>query len=410
MKIAIIGGGAAGLMAAAAICERGSANQVLLVEKNDAVGKKVLITGGGRCNVTTGLRDIRQVLLKYPRGSKFLNSAMRQFSPEMVYAWFESHGVPLKIEEDMRVFPKSDDGRDIVGVFERLFAQAGVSLLLNSSVERVEKSDGGFRVAVKGGPVLEVDRVILTTGGQAYRQTGSTGDGYGWAESLGHKITPLAPSLSAFYTREKWPQDISGLSFSKARLRANLDGDPEFTGPFLFTHRGLTGPAVFALSSLTAFERYDSSHPMEIRVDLYPDTSADEMLEKLDSAMHANGKKSVVNVLDFFMSKSLAAVLCQELKIVPVASAGNMSKKQLGRMVDWLKNLPLHVVGRDAGEEFVTAGGVDLNDVDQRTMESKITPGLFFAGEILAIDGFTGGFNLQSAWATGRAAGIGACR
>ncbi len=405
MKIAIIGAGAAGLMAAATIQERNPKAEVYLIERNNGLGKKVIISGGGRCNVTTGLRDIREVLSKYPRGGKFLNSAMRRFPPEAVYAWFEAHGVPLKIEDDLRVFPRSNDGHDIVGAFERLFHDSNVHIQLNRHAIKITREGEGYLVSFKDGETLRADRVILTTGGQAFRHTGSTGDGYAFAEALGHRLTPLAPSLNSFFTKETWPRDVSGLSFEKARLRARFEKAYEFTGPILFTHKGVSGPAVFALSSLVAFETYDAAHPMKLRIDIFPDLSEDDLLGTLEHAVAAHAKKLLGSVLDFMMSKSLAEVLCRELAVDAHARAAEVAKKDLRRITAWLKNIPLEVIGRGAGDEFVTAGGVDLKDVDPRTMASKVSPGLFFAGEILDIDGFTGGFNLQASWAAGRAAG-----
>lgn len=410
MKIAIVGGGAAGLMAAATIQESNAEAEVFLIEKNDGLGKKVIISGGGRCNVTTGLRDVREVLLKYPRGGKFLNSAMRRFPPEAVYAWFEEHGVPLKTEDDLRVFPQSNDGHDIVGAFERLFDGSKVRVMLNRHVIKIERQGTGYSLSFKSGDALQVDRVILTTGGQAFRHTGSTGDGYAFAEALGHTVTPLAPGLNSFFTRETWTKEVSGLSFEKAKLRAHFKKTYEFTGPILFTHRGLSGPAVFALSSLVAFEVYDMKKPMVLSVDLFPDLSEDALLAKLENAFQTHLRKTLGNVLDFMISKSLAEVLCAELALDASTRAASISKKDARRVIVWLKGIPLQVVARGAGDEFVTAGGVDVKDVDPRTMESKISPGLFFAGEILDIDGFTGGFNLQVSWAAGRTAGQSAAR
>jgi predicted Rossmann fold flavoprotein len=405
MTIAIIGGGAAGLMAAAAIHETAPDAEVVLIEKNNGLGKKVIISGGGRCNVTTGLHDIREVLSRYPRGGKFLQSAMRRFPPEAVYEWFESHGVPLKTEEDLRVFPQSNDGHDIVGAFERLFAGSGVRVVLGRQVGTVVRRDDGFAVTFKDGEELRVDRVIVTTGGQAFRHTGSTGDGYAFAESLGHRITTLAPSLNSFVTRQRWPAEVSGLSFSRAMLRTRFAKPYEFAGPVLFTHRGISGPAVFALSSLVAFERYDETHPMEVLVDIFPDVGEDEYRQKLGELFALHPKKNLGTVLDFLLSKAMVAVVCQELSLNPATHAAEVSKKDIQRIVGWLKGMPLHAIGRGAGDEFVTAGGVDLAEIDPRTMESKVCSGLFFAGEVLDIDGFTGGFNLQASWATGRVAG-----
>ena len=405
MKIAVIGGGAAGLMAAAAILEHAPEAEVFLIERNDGLGKKVIISGGGRCNVTTGLRDVREVLSKYPRGGKFLNSAMRRFPPEAVHAWFEAHGVPLKIEEDLRTFPQSDDGRDVVGAFERLFEGSNVRVMLKRHVVRVERTEGGYRVHFKDGDALDADRLILTTGGQAFRHTGSTGDGYAFAESLGHAVTPLAPSLNSFFTKETWPKDVSGLSFEKARLRTKFAKAYEFTGPMLFTHRGVSGPAVFALSSLVAFEKYDAKTPMDLKIDVFPDVSEDAMFARLETLFREHPAKILVKVLDFLVSRSLAETICRELGLAEETRVAEVPKKDARRIAAWIKGIPLTVIGRGAGDEFVTAGGVDLKDVDPKTMGSKISPGLFFAGEILDIDGFTGGFNLQASWAAGRVAG-----
>jgi predicted Rossmann fold flavoprotein len=406
MRIAIIGGGAAGLMAAATLAEQAPQAHIVLIEKNDGLGKKVLISGGGRCNVTTGIADIRTVLMKYPRGGKFLNSAMRGFPPDAVYAWFEAHSVPLKIEEDLRVFPISNDGHDIVGVFEQLFRNGRVDIRLKAQAKGIRRADGGFEIDLAGSEPLRTDAVVLTTGGQAYRHTGSTGDGYGFAIGLGHRLTPLAASLNAFFTTEPWTAEISGLSFEKARIWTDRGPKLEATGPFLFTHKGVSGPAVFALSSLVAFETYDKAQPLDLWIDLFPDRSTEDLGAELDRTIAEHGRKAAGNVLGFVVSKSLAAILCRELAIDPEAHAAELPKTDRRRIVGWLKAIPLHAVARGAGDEFVTAGGIDLSDVNPSTMESKLVPNLFFAGEILDIDGFTGGFNLQASWATGRLAGM----
>lgn len=407
MHIAIIGGGAAGLMAAAAVQETDPTATVSLIERNPDLGKKVIISGGGRCNVTTGILDVRDVLSRYPRGGKFLSSAMRRFPPEWTMSWFEAHGVPLKTEEDLRVFPRSDDGTDIVGVFEELFRAPDslVSPLLGRHATSVSKTANGFVVSFRSGKPLTADRVILTTGGQAYRQTGSTGDGYAFAESLGHTLTPLAPSLSSFFTKETWPKEISGLSIESAKISAPTVPHAGYTGPFLFTHKGVSGPAVFALSALVAFERFDAAHPLTIAIDLFPDETAESLTARLAETFRANSKKSIKTVLGFLLPKALAAVLVIQAGVDGDTQAAHATKHDVAHCVGWMKGIPLTVIGKGAGDEFVTAGGVDTDEVDPRTMESRICPGLFFAGELLNIDGFTGGFNLQASWATGRVAG-----
>ncbi|MFA5129518.1 MAG: NAD(P)/FAD-dependent oxidoreductase [Patescibacteria group bacterium] len=406
LRIAIIGGGAAGLMVAATILEINPSARLEFFERNSELGKKVKISGGGRCNVTTGITDIKTVLTKYPRGGKFLNSAMHAFSPSDMVEWVEAHGVPLKVEEDLRVFPVSNQSEDIVGIFAKLLDTPNVDILLNTSVTSIKRIKKEFHISTKESakPII-ADRVIITTGGQAYRKTGSTGDGYAFAQSLGHTITPLAPSLSSFLTAETWPAEISGVSFPYAAFSVpNHNAKSE--GSFLFTHKGISGPAVFALSSQLAFEKFDVQHPIEVRIDLFPDVKIDTLMKKIIALVQMSPKKSVANLISTMIPKSLSDIICSELGLDPKRHAIEYSKKQLEETITHLKQLNLHIVGRGAGDEFVTAGGVDLTEVDPKTMESKLCPSLFFAGEILDIDGFTGGFNLQASWATGRAAGL----
>ncbi len=405
MKIAVIGGGAAGMMAAATLNEFHPEVEVLLFERNLALGQKVIISGGGRCNVTTGFSDLRLIEERYPRGGKFLRSAFHAFPPDAVREWFEAHGVPLKQEKDGRVFPVSNDGRDIVAVFERLFVQSGTQLLFKAAVEKIEKKADGFEIFCRDGSFYEVDKVILTTGGQAHRHTGSMGDGYGFAESLGHTVTDLAPSLNSFLTEESWPANLAGVSLQRVGLRVKRPKNLEWTGPIMFTHKGLTGPAVFALSSLVAFETYDKSNPLQIWLNLVPDLSLEETEAQLEYELQFHAKKAFRQSLAQWFPKSVAGQICHMLGLSEERSNDQVSVKDRRKCADLIRNLPLKVIGRGVGDEFVTAGGVDTQEVDSKTMESKICPGLYFAGELLNIDGFTGGYNLQASWATGRVAG-----
>lgn len=407
MRVAIIGGGAAGMMAAATINEQSPETEVFLIEKNDGLGKKVIISGGGRCNVTTGITDLKIVTKKYPRGEKFLISSMHGFSPEDVRAWFEAHGVSLKCEDDLRVFPVSNDGRDVVRAFEEIFSATNTKILKKYSAQGIEQNTAhnGFIIHFKDQPSLQADCVVLSLGGQAYRHTGSTGDGYNLAESLGHHITPLAPSLNSFITAESWPKIISGVSFEQATIIAKREKKFSFTGPFLFTHRGISGPAVFALSSMIAFEDYSPKNPFPIFIDLLPDTNADNLLAEIKENIQKNPKKNFKTILHTYIPRSLVEIIEKEFILPLDKKSAEISNKEIQLVVEKLKGLPVHAVGRGAGDEFVTAGGVKLEQVNPRTLESLICPNLYFAGEILAIDGFTGGFNLQAAWATGHAAG-----
>ncbi len=263
-----------------------------------------------------------------------------------------------------------------------------------------------FTLTIKGQDTpLVVDKLVLTTGGQAYRHTGSTGDGYAFATSLGHTLTNLAPSLNSFFTKETWPADISGLSFLQATITVKRGKKVSYSGPFLFTHKGVSGPAVFAVSSLVAFETYDAKQPLEITIDVFPDESVDELRLRFEQLARQHPKKSTLNVLACVISKSFAEVLCQQVLLGPDKRAAELSRQDVTNIVTWLKAIPLHVIGRGAGDEFVTAGGVELKEVDPGTMESRICSGLYSAGEILDVDGYTGGFNLQASWAMGRLAG-----
>lgn len=401
------------MMAAATICElldskvgENFANtDVVVIEKNAILGRKVIISGGGRCNVTTGNSDIKEVLKKYPRGKNFLKAAMYEFSPSMVFEWFEDHGVKLKIEKDMRVFPQSNNGKDVVGLFEKILKHPGVKILYRTAVKSLAKKDEIFEIGLSSGETIQADKVILSLGGEAYRHTGSTGDGYTLAESLGHLITPLAPSLSAFMISENWVKELAGVSFLNVKLRMTKNEKHEFEGPIIFTHKGISGPAVFALSSLAAYEKMEEKDTADIFIDFVPDKTYEELSAELNKSMISEPKKTFAATVANFIPKSFAKTLCEQFEISLLKQNCEVSKKDFNKIIEALKNTRLTCIGRVPGDEFVTAGGVNLSEVNDKTMESKICQGLYFAGEILDIDGFTGGYNLQVAWATGRLAG-----
>ncbi len=402
------------MMAATTIIERNPSAKVFLIERNRILGQKVRMTGGGRCNVTTGRTDMDDILRRYPRGKNFLKHAVYSFPPWKVMEWFEAHGVPLKTEEDLRVFPVSDKSDDIVAVFEKLFEKSNVQVMLGATVTSVKKGADGFEIEVPSplglapSSQLQARSLLIAVGGQA---GGSTG-GYALASSLGHTITPLAPSLNSFVVQEPWVKDLAGVSFKSVHFKfvgtqniASPENRYEFTGPFVFTHKGITGPAVFALSSLAAYEKLSVETPARLLIDLLPETSEAVLTQQLQEGIAAHPKKTFENLLSQFVPKSVATVICQSIGIPAERIAVEVSKKDLHKTIAWIKGLPLTIIGRTAGEEFVTAGGVSLKEVDSKTMESKICPGLFLAGEVLDVDAFTGGFNLQAAWATGRLAG-----
>ncbi len=301
----------------------------------------------------------------------------------------------------------SNDGRDVVRAFENIFADSNTNILKRCAVQKIERNTAntGFVIHIKDQPEIEAEIVVLSLGGQAYRHTGSTGDGYTLAESLGHHITPLAASLNSFITTETWPATLSGVSFERATITAEREKEYSFTGPFLFTHRGISGPAVFAMSSIIAFEDYNPKKSFPIFIDLLPDIKTDELFSEIQNTIKENLKKSFKNILHSYAPRSVIEVLEKEFSLRLEKKSAEVSNKEIQAVIEKLKRLPVHAVGRGAGDEFVTAGGVKLEEVNPTTMESLICPNLYFAGEILAIDGFTGGFNLQAAWATGHAVG-----
>lgn len=390
------------MMAAAMAVDQTRKCSVSLYEKNAYLGAKVLISGGGRCNVTTGIFDIKEMLKNYPRGAKFLMTAMFRFPPEKVMAWFEEHGVPMKIEKDLRVFPVSNNGKDIVGALEKYLRLHGVEISCNMGITQIAKEGKQFKITSKDGRTSISDAVILTTGGNAYRHTGSTGDGYAFAEALGHKLTPLGQSLNSFKIAEKWVSTLAGVSFEKAKLTL---GAYKRLGAFVFTHRGVSGPAIFALSSYVAHEPISVQKPLRLTIDFFPDEKFDGFERRFFDLIQKNPKKSLTNFLDILLPKSLCKVVASLSNIKGYVKAGSFTKENRSVLAHLLKEFPMTVIDRSGGEEFVTVGGVDLSQINTNTMESKICHGLYFAGEVLDIDGFTGGFNLQAAWATGALAG-----
>jgi len=406
MKIGIIGMGAAGMMAAASILEQNKNIEILLFEKNTKIGSKVIISGGGRCNVTTGINSMSEVLKKYPRGSKFIKKAMLNFPPQKVVSWFEGQGVKLKTENDLRVFPESDNGNDIVKVFESLFIQnSKCSLFLKTEIKDVHKQKDGFEIISKESQKYFVDKLIITTGGQAFRHTGSTGDGYKFAEDLGHTITKLGPGLNSFILQEDWVKNLAGVSHKHVKFKSNSEGKKVvFEGPCIWTHKGKSGPAIFAMSSLLAFENISKNNPLDIYLDLYPQLDQESLKNDLLKLKNQNKlfKNSFIGIIPKRLTENMFEVLGIDTQI----KSAEIKNKDIFRIVEFIKNLKLKIIGRGKGDEFVTAGGIDTNDVNPNTMESKVCKNLFFAGEILDVDGFTGGFNLQASWATGKLAGI----
>lgn len=406
-KVGIIGGGAAGMMVAATLIEKNTFSvEVVLFERNKRLGQKVMISGGGRCNVTTGFEDLKFVLRQYPRGQKFLRNAMYNFPPSKLRDWIEERGVTLKCEKDMRVFPMSDSGEDFVRMYEGLLANGGCDVKYESIVVDVEKIESGFKIELKDGNEYIVDNLVIACGGRAYRHTGSVGDGYTFAEKLGHSITDLGASLNSYMCKEAWYADLAGISFEEVGLKfLGDDGRYDFTGPMIFTHKGISGPAVFALSSLAAFEEVGKEDlEKKILLDFCLDFSEDELRNEFSKFVSSNPKKQVFAWLKQYVPKRLANLMLEQAEVGYGRIVSELGKKTQNKLISLLKNFEIVAVKKTPGDEFVTAGGVNLKEIDKKTMESKICDGLYFAGEVMDVDGFTGGFNLQAAWCTGRLA------
>lgn len=372
-KIAIIGGGPAGLMAAATILEATVPAEIYLFEKNNSLGQKILLTGGGRCNLTTGLASRNQILEKYTRGGEFIQYALNNFPPKKVREWFLAHGLETKVEADHKVYPVSNNAQDVINVFLDIFKKyKNIKILLNTEFKKNDNN--------------KFDYIVIATGGKS-------------REYFGHKITKLVPSLTSFETREKWSHELSGLSLDNCRIKYN---DQYLDGHFLFTHYGISGPAVFSLSSKIAYEKTPCK--IKLIIDAQKDFNAWEKI--LTEKINLNGAKVLKNILAEFIAKKLADKILLLAEVDGLKKAAKISKLERKKISKLLGNgIELNLISRRAGEEMLTAGGVEVSQINPETCMSKITPNLFFCGEILDVDAVTGGFNLQNCWMTGRLAG-----
>ena len=402
-SIAVIGGGASGTVAAA-FCEPQDEREVTLFEKNPRCGKKILITGKGRCNLTNDC-DAREFLSNVVRGEKFLRSAIYRFPPERTMELFESLGVPLKTERGRRVFPVSENAADIRDALENLVRSRGVKLI-HARVKSVKKADGGFEVMYDGG-AKRFDRVIIATGGLSYPGTGSTGDGYGFARELGHRVTELSGSLTGLICREKdICKALEGLSLKNVRVDLSGKKGTVYSqqGEMLFTDDGVSGPLI-----LSASAHVESGDDYRVYIDLKPALTAEELDKRLLGDFSQNINRDLINSLDALLPKRLIPVTVALSGIDPRQKVNTVSREQRKKLLGVLKGFPLTVEKKEPVERaVVTRGGVDLTQIDPGTMGSKLVPGLYFCGEILDADAYTGGFNLQIAFATGAAAGTAA--
>ena len=401
--VAVIGAGPAGMMAAGCAAERG--NKVILFEKNDRVGRKLFITGKGRCNLTNNT-DPEGLIANTAGNPYFMYSAYYGFTPADTMDFFEGLGVRLKTERGGRVFPVSDKSGDIVRAMERFVKKSGAELRLNTVVEDIYAEDGGIRGIKADGRDIACDAVIIASGGLSYPATGSDGSGLGLARKLGHDVTKLYPSLVPLDTEEKWVSELMGLSLKNIRLTVTVDGTKVYSdfGEMLFTHKGISGPLVLTASRYVT-DKTDKS--IKAYIDLKPTLDDKELDNRLlrDFAKYAN--KDFKNSLDDLLPLKLIPVAVRLSGIEPEKKVNTVTKEERRALRDLIKKFPLTVTGTSGyNEAVVTAGGVNVDEIDPSTMGSKLVKGLFFAGEIIDVDAFTGGFNLQIAFSTGHLAGI----
>jgi len=399
-KVVIIGGGAAGYFSAIQCAQTNKNAEVVLYEKSSKVLQKVKVSGGGRCNVTHACFDLKQLSLSYPRGEKQLKSAFARFSPKDTIEWFETRKVKLKTEKDGRMFPVSDDSQTIIDCLEKEIKKCKVKIELEKGIKKITPNfHGGFDLLLDSGEKVFCHKVIVASGGSPKE------DGLNWLKDLGHRIEAPVPSLFTFNIPNDPLIELQGISVPSARVRI-LNTKLECNGPLLITHWGLSGPVVLRTSSVGARILSEKNYEFDVQVSWLDNKKEDSVRQELFNLKAANPAKQMANLFPFTLPKRLNAYLLDKAGIAENATWGEVSKESVNLIIQCLLYDTYQVKGKTTfKEEFVTCGGLNLDDVDFKGMESKRIKGLYFAGEVLDIDGITGGFNFQAAWTTGFIAG-----
>ena len=407
--VIVVGGGAAGMFAAIAAAKNG--HQVTLYEKNEKLGKKIFITGKGRCNITNAA-DMEELFDAVVTNSKFLYSSFYGYTNQNVIDFFEDAGVPAKIERGNRVFPISDHSSDVIRALEREMKKVGVKVCLNTEVKSVEAEKGKFnKVVLKDATTQTADACIVATGGLSYRSTGSTGDGFRFAENVGHKVTQCFPSLVPMETKEPWICELQGLSLRNVEAKI-LDGKKELYkdfGEMLFTHFGVSGPLIISASSYVGKKFMDKNgqkKELTLEIDLKPALTEEQLDQRVLRDFEENHNRQFKNAITKLFPTKLIPVMLELGGIDPEKKVNSIEKEERKQFVHLIKHFRMTLTGlRGYPEAIITKGGVNVKEIDPGTMESKLVKGLYFAGEVLDLDALTGGFNLQIAWSTGYAAG-----
>lgn len=426
-KIIIIGAGAAGLMAAALASVYD--NEILVIEKNEKPGKKLYITGKGRCNLTNA-SDMEEVMSNIVTNKRFMYSSFNAFNNYDVMDYFERLSVPLKVERGMRVFPESDKSIDIITALEKECNRNGVKFMFRTAVKKLlfdeleidealnecaksKKSKSSYTSGISGvelsdGRKLYADAVIIATGGLSYPSTGSTGDGYSFARTVGHSVTKCYPSLVSLRVKEEFCAEMAGLSLKNIRVCVEKDGKELYSGfgEMLFTHTGVSGPLILTCSSVVGI----ACEGAKLSIDLKPALDEETLDERLVRDFKSDTHKQLKSILRGLLPASMVSVFIQTAGIDGSITAANVTKETRQAIIKHMKSFTMNIVGLGGyNEAVITKGGVEVKEVNPSTMESKLCKGLYFAGEVLDVDAFTGGYNLQLAWSTAYAAAKAVC-
>ncbi len=400
--VAVIGAGAAGLMAALRAAERG--RRTLLLEKNRKAGVKILMSGGTRCNITQAT-DNRGIVAAYGPPGKFLHSALAAFSVQATLDFFEAEGVAIKVEETGKIFPVSDRAADVLAALLRRLQRSGAVLALDEPLRELRREPNHFHLTTAR-RVVQGEKVVITTGGQSYPGSGTTGDGYQFAAALGHRIVPPRPALVPLTTEVPWVAELRGVTLPDVAVRIH-EGErvlAQRRGSLLFAHFGLSGPVVLDVSRVVSGHAHPQTLALEI--DLLPEQPAQAVSDFLRDEALASGKKQLVVLLAQQLPRRLGEVVLEQAGMPRERKAAGLSRDERQRLVRALKHLRVPLTGTLGFKKAeVTAGGVARDEVDSRTMQSKLVPGLYLAGEVLDLDGPIGGYNFQAAWSTGWLAG-----
>ena len=405
-KVLIIGGGAAGMMAGVFAARNG--HEVHIYEKNEKLGKKLFITGKGRCNITNSC-DVEELINAVKRNNKFLYSAFYSFTNDQVVDFFEELGVKTKVERGGRVFPLSDHSSDVIRALHDELKSLGVKIHLNTQVASIKTDKNGFvSLKLKDGHVVSGDSCVVCTGGVSYASTGSTGDGHTFAKNVGHKVTKLYPSLVPIVVKEDFVRELMGLSLRNIEIKIT-DGKKkvyyEEFGEMLFTHYGVSGPVVLSATSEIA-DIIEDKGPLYMDIDLKPALTFEQLDARVLREFEENHNKNFKNAVDKLFPAKLKPVIIDVSGIDPFKKVNEITKEERQNFVRLIKKFTVTLTGlRDFKEAIITKGGVSVKEIDPCTMESKLVPHLYFAGEVLDLDAITGGFNLQIAWSTAYLAG-----